>query len=69
MQPLEMIIEDAFENRDKGFEDKDKLNAAVQEAIALLDAGKVRVAEKRNSDWHVNQWLKKSRAAEFRTQR
>lgn len=60
MQPLETIIEDAFENRDKGFDDKDKLNAAVQEAIALLDAGKVRVAEKRNSDWHVNQWLKKA---------
>ncbi len=65
MQNLASIIEDAFENRaqvleDGGFNDKDKINAAVQEAIALLDTGKARVAEKRGSDWHVNQWLKKA---------
>ena len=60
MQDHEAIIEDAFENRSQGFDDKDKLNEAVQEAIALLDSGKVRVAEKRDSEWHVNQWLKKA---------
>ena len=60
MQDIEAIIEQAFDNRSQGFEDKDKVDAAVQEAIALLDSGKLRVAEKRGSDWHVNQWLKKA---------
>ena len=60
MQDIEAIIEQAFDNRSQGFEDKDKVDAAVQEAIALLDSGKLRVAEKRGSDWQVNQWLKKA---------
>jgi len=60
MQELETIIEDAFERRSQGFDDKDKVNKAVQEAIALLDSGNVRVAEKRDAEWHVNQWLKKA---------
>jgi 2,3,4,5-tetrahydropyridine-2,6-dicarboxylate N-succinyltransferase len=59
-QDLETIINDAFENRSQGFGDKDPINAAVQEAIALLDSGDARVAEKRGSDWYVNQWLKKA---------
>jgi len=60
MQALEAIIEQAFENRAEGFDNKDEVEAAVMEAIALLDSGVVRVAEKRGSDWHVNQWLKKA---------
>jgi 2,3,4,5-tetrahydropyridine-2-carboxylate N-succinyltransferase len=60
MQDLKTIIEDAFENRSQGFRNKDEINAAVQEAIALLDSGEARVAEKQGSDWHVNQWLKKA---------
>jgi 2,3,4,5-tetrahydropyridine-2-carboxylate N-succinyltransferase len=60
MQALETIIEQAFENRAEGFDNKDEVEAAVMEAIAMLDSGAVRVAEKRGSDWHVNQWLKKA---------
>lgn len=60
MQEIEAIIEHAFDCRSKGSDDRDKVDAAVQEAIALLDSGKLRVAEKRGSDWHVNQWLKKA---------
>ena len=60
MQALEAIIEQAFENRADGFDNKDEVEAAVMEAIAMLDSGAVRVAEKRGSDWHVNQWLKKA---------
>ena len=60
MQDLEAIIENAFDNRSQGFDDKEKVAAAVQEAIALLDSGKARVAEKRGADWRVNQWLKKA---------
>ena len=60
MQELETIIEDAFERRSQGFDDRDRLGKAVGEAIALLDSGAARVAEKRDSEWHVNQWLKKA---------
>jgi len=59
-QDLETIINEAFETRSEGFSDKDRVKAAVQEAIALLDSGNARVAEKHGSDWHVNQWLKKA---------
>ncbi len=60
MHDLEIIIDDAFENRSQGFDNKDEVKSAVEEAIALLDSGKLRVAEKRGSDWQVNQWLKKA---------
>ncbi len=60
MRKLEAIIEHAYDNRSKGFDNQGKVDAAVQEAIALLDAGELRVAEKRGADWHVNQWLKKA---------
>ncbi len=39
---------------------------AVDEALALLDAGKVRVAEKGPVGWTVNQWLKKAVLLSFR---
>ncbi len=43
---------------------------AVDEALNLLDAGKVRVAEKaagaNGQDWQVNQWLKKAVLLSFR---
>ena len=60
MQDLEQIIEAAFDNRAQGVEDRPRVEAAVQEAIALLDSGKARVAEKKDGDWRVNQWLKKA---------
>ena len=66
MQDLENIIEHAFDNRAQGFEDRATVEAAVQEAIDLLDSGKARVAEKRDGDWHVNQWLKKAVLLSFR---
>ncbi len=60
MKELEKIIEQAFDNRAQGFEDRPKIEAAVAEAIALLDSGKARVAEPGGDGWHVNQWLKKA---------
>ena len=39
---------------------------AVEQALALLDAGKLRVAEKTNAGWEVNQWLKKAVLLSFR---
>jgi len=39
---------------------------AVEEALALLDSGTVRVAEKQGDTWVVNQWLKKAVLLSFR---
>ena len=39
---------------------------AVVEALALLDSGKARVAEKVDGAWQVNQWLKKAVLLNFR---
>jgi 2,3,4,5-tetrahydropyridine-2-carboxylate N-succinyltransferase len=39
---------------------------AAQEALALLDAGKVRVAEKKEGEWTVNTWLKQAILLYFR---
>jgi 2,3,4,5-tetrahydropyridine-2-carboxylate N-succinyltransferase len=60
MRNIEAVIENAFENRSQGFEDKVEVEAAVNEAIAMLDNGTARVAEKLDGQWRVNQWLKKA---------
>jgi 2,3,4,5-tetrahydropyridine-2-carboxylate N-succinyltransferase len=60
MQALAQTIEQAFDNRAKGFADKASVAAAVADAIQLLDAGEARVAEPSDDGWHVNQWLKKA---------
>jgi len=45
-----------------------ELRDAVEQAIAGLDAGRLRVAEKRDGAWAVNQWLKKAVLLSFRIQ-
>jgi 2,3,4,5-tetrahydropyridine-2-carboxylate N-succinyltransferase len=39
---------------------------AIESAIALLDRGQVRVAERRNGEWAVNEWTKKAILLYFR---
>ena len=68
---LQKIIEDAFENRaEVNAATKGPVREAVEQALALLDSGKARVAEKQgqgtNGAWHVNQWLKKAVLLSFR---
>ena len=43
-----------------------ELREAVESAVRMLDAGSVRVAEKRDGVWTVNQWLKKAVLLSFR---
>ena len=43
--------------------------AAVEEALSLLDAGRVRVAEKVGEGWAVNEWTKKAILLYFRLRR
>jgi 2,3,4,5-tetrahydropyridine-2,6-dicarboxylate N-succinyltransferase len=43
--------------------------AAIEQAIALLDAGAVRVAEPIDGGWHVNEWVKKAILLYFRVRK
>ncbi|MFO1184681.1 MAG: 2,3,4,5-tetrahydropyridine-2,6-dicarboxylate N-succinyltransferase [Bauldia sp.] len=64
---LAAIIDAAYERRDSIGRDADpKIHAAVTTALELLDKGAVRVAEKKNGAWTVNQWLKKAVLLYFR---
>jgi 2,3,4,5-tetrahydropyridine-2,6-dicarboxylate N-succinyltransferase len=45
---------------------KGEIRDAVEEALAGLDAGRWRVAEKKDGTWQVNQWLKKAVLLSFR---
>ncbi|HZQ13417.1 MAG TPA: 2,3,4,5-tetrahydropyridine-2,6-dicarboxylate N-succinyltransferase [Pseudolabrys sp.] len=65
---LARTIDDAFEARDTiGPKTRGAVRKAVDDALALLDAGKARVAERQAGNrWHVNQWLKKAVLLSFR---
>ena len=64
---LRGAIEAAWEARD-GIDTntKGEVREAVVRTLGLLDQGAVRVAEKRDGDWHVNQWLKIAVLLSFR---
>jgi 2,3,4,5-tetrahydropyridine-2,6-dicarboxylate N-succinyltransferase len=65
---LQATIEDAFEQRAQITPQNtpDALRAAVEGVLAQLDAGTLRVAEKRDGTWSVNEWLKKAVLLSFR---
>jgi 2,3,4,5-tetrahydropyridine-2-carboxylate N-succinyltransferase len=68
VEDLKNLIEEAFERRaditPRNVETH--VSDAVNEAIALLDSGQERVAEKKDGDWVVNEWLKKAVLLSFR---
>jgi 2,3,4,5-tetrahydropyridine-2-carboxylate N-succinyltransferase len=61
------VIEEAWENR-ANLKPTKALRDAVEVAIAGLDSGKLRVAEKRGAEWITHQWLKKAVLLSFRLQ-
>jgi len=65
---LRALIEGAYEERaELSSENASRdLRGAVEALIGELDAGRLRVAEKRDGAWHVNQWLKKAVLLSFR---
>ncbi|MFM8989025.1 MAG: 2,3,4,5-tetrahydropyridine-2,6-dicarboxylate N-succinyltransferase [Alphaproteobacteria bacterium] len=64
---LQATIENAWEKRDTiNPGTTGTVREAVDAALAALDAGKARVAEKGASGWTVNQWLKKAVLLSFR---
>jgi 2,3,4,5-tetrahydropyridine-2-carboxylate N-succinyltransferase len=58
IKEFEKIINEAWADRNKLSEPE--VLQAIEETIQLLDIGKIRVAEKQNGDWIVNQWIKKA---------
>jgi 2,3,4,5-tetrahydropyridine-2-carboxylate N-succinyltransferase len=65
---LAKTIDDAFEKRE-GITPKTRgpVRKAVEQALALLDSGEARVAERgAGGNWIVNQWLKKAVLLSFR---
>jgi 2,3,4,5-tetrahydropyridine-2-carboxylate N-succinyltransferase len=64
---LATIINAAWDARDVvSSATQGELRDAVQTALAGLDDGSFRVAEKRDGTWQVNQWLKKAVLLSFR---
>jgi 2,3,4,5-tetrahydropyridine-2-carboxylate N-succinyltransferase len=67
MTDLAAIIDQAWEEREGlGLSTTGAVRDAVDAAIAGLDAGTYRVAEKADGEWRVNQWLKKAVLLSFR---
>jgi 2,3,4,5-tetrahydropyridine-2-carboxylate N-succinyltransferase len=67
---LKPLIEEAYERRSQltPLNAEPSLRAAVDQVIDGLDSGAMRVAEKRDGQWQVNEWLKKAVLLSFRLQ-
>ena len=67
MSDIKKIINDAWENKDQINPNSDKkIKDTINQIIADLDSGKVRVAEKINGEWVTHQHLKKAIMLSFR---
>ncbi len=66
---LKDTINQAFEDRHTLTPDTctPTLQAAIDEVIEALDSGDLRVAEKQQGTWRVNEWVKKAVLLYFRT--
>ncbi|MBI3560434.1 MAG: 2,3,4,5-tetrahydropyridine-2,6-dicarboxylate N-succinyltransferase [Gammaproteobacteria bacterium] len=67
-QDIQSVIEQAFERRAEitPMHVDTMVKEAVDAALAHLDKGTLRVAEKKDGQWIVNQWLKKAVLLSFR---
>lgn len=68
MEQLKKIIEEGFEHRANltPTNAPEELKEAVNRYIEALDRGDLRIAEKKEGDWVVNEWLKKAVLLSFR---
>jgi 2,3,4,5-tetrahydropyridine-2-carboxylate N-succinyltransferase len=67
LNKYEKIINEAFEIKEKIDANSDKsIIESIKETIELTDQGKIRVAEKKNGSWMVNQWVKKAILLSFK---
>jgi len=66
-EELQKEIEKAWEDKDSiSQETNGIIREAVDETLSLLDQGKIRVANKIDGKWMVNEWCKKSVLLSFR---
>jgi 2,3,4,5-tetrahydropyridine-2-carboxylate N-succinyltransferase len=64
---FEQAVDAAWEERDSiGPQTRGDVRGAVDAAIAMLDRGEARIAEKTADGWIVHQWLKKAVLLSFR---
>lgn len=64
---LQALIEQAWDQRETiGPDTKGDVRHAVDAAIAALDKGEARIAERSGDEWTVHQWLKKAVLLSFR---
>ena len=67
MSDLEKIINNAFDNRDTiSLTTSGEIRDSVNSTLDKLDNGSLRVCEKINGEWIVNQWAKKAILLSFR---
>ena len=52
---LKTIIEETFNSKQI-----EKAKTDIEKAIHLLDQGQIRVCEKKEDTWQVNEWVKKT---------
>ncbi len=64
---LQTVIDAAWDKRESlGLTSQGPERDAVNQALSMLDNGTARVAEKKDGQWVVNQWLKKAVLLSFR---
>ncbi|ADU92386.1 2,3,4,5-tetrahydropyridine-2,6-dicarboxylate N-succinyltransferase [Taylorella equigenitalis] len=63
---FEDLINSAWDNKSELTPQNTELFQTVEQVIDDLDKGKIRVAEKINSEWRVNQWVKKAVLLSFK---
>ena len=67
MSDLENIINKAFDDRENiNVNTSGEIRDAVDNTLNQLDSGIIRVCEKINDEWIVNQWIKKAILLSFR---
>ena len=66
---IQEVIEKLWDQRDQiNFIEDSEAKKSIENVLNLLDQGKLRVCEKKDNIWHVNQWLKKAILLSFRIQ-
>ncbi len=67
MKKIQETIEKAWDKRDQvNAETTGEVRGAVHEALNAMDKGELRVAEKQDDKWQVNEWAKKAILLSFR---
>jgi 2,3,4,5-tetrahydropyridine-2-carboxylate N-succinyltransferase len=58
VERLQTLVSEAYRERERAT--LAEVRSAVEETIALLDRGEIRVAEKTAGEWRVNSWVKEA---------